>query len=49
MGVNHVVVKYYSRRLLWTVDIHTLFSTLFDAYGDDATVEFVAMSEEERS
>ena len=48
MGVNRVVVKYYSRRMLITVDIPTLLDALFDAYGDDVSVEFVAMSESER-
>jgi hypothetical protein len=45
---NHVLVKYYDRRMLLTVDISALLSTLFDAYGDDVIIEFMAMDETER-
>jgi hypothetical protein len=48
MNLNRVVVKYYSRRMLLTVDLGALLNTLFNTYGDDVTVEFMAMSELER-
>jgi hypothetical protein len=48
MKLNRVVVKYYSRRMLLTVDLGALLNTLFDTYGGDVTVEFMAMSELER-
>jgi hypothetical protein len=49
VGKNHVIVKYHNRRMPLTVDLSTLLITLFDAYGDDVTVEFVAMNEAERT
>jgi hypothetical protein len=48
MKINRVAVKYYSRRMLLTADLNALLKTLFDAYGDEVTFEFVAMSEMER-
>lgn len=48
MGHDQVVVKYHNRRMLLTVDIHTLLRTVFDAFGDEVTVAFVAMTEAER-
>jgi hypothetical protein len=48
MKLNCVVVKYYSRRMLLTVDLGALLNTLFNTYGDDVTVEFMAMSELEQ-
>lgn len=48
MKVNRVVVKYYSRRMLLTVDLSALLNTLFDAFGDEVSVEFMAMNELER-
>jgi len=48
MKVNRVVVKYFSRHMLQTVDLAALFNTLFDIYGDNVTIEFVAMTEMER-
>jgi hypothetical protein len=48
MNEGYAVVKYHNRCLLLTVDLHTLVNTLFDFYGDDLTIHFVAMSELER-
>jgi hypothetical protein len=47
--MGHVIVRYYSARMLLTVDLNTLTSALFDAYGEDVTIEFVAMSEAQRT
>jgi hypothetical protein len=46
--MDHVVVKYHNRRMLLTVDLETLFTTLFDAFGEDVSVRFVPMNESER-
>ena len=48
MRIERVVVKYYSCRMLLTADLNALLNTLFDVYGDDVTIEFVAMSELDR-
>ncbi len=47
MDKTRIVVKYHIKRMLLTVDLNNLFGTLFDAYGDDVTVGFVAMNERE--
>lgn len=49
MRKDRVVVKYYSGRMLLTVDLGALLNTLFDAYGDDVTIKFMAMDELERA
>ncbi|WP_422931746.1 hypothetical protein [Singulisphaera sp. PoT] len=41
-------MKFYSGRMLSTVDLHSLFKTLLQAYGGDMPIEFVAMNEAER-
>lgn len=46
--LSSVIVKYFNRRMLWTVDLSVLFSTLFDAFGDDLAVQFLPMNEDER-
>jgi hypothetical protein len=45
---KHIVIKYYSSRMLLTFDMNALFMALFDTYGEDVTVEFVSMNERER-
>src|SRR4051812_43768345 len=49
MGPNHVIMKYHNSRMLLTVDLNALLGVLFDVYGDSMSVEFAAMSEEERA
>lgn len=49
MSVDHLLVKYHSRRMLLTVDLQALFTTLFDAYGDGASIRLALMDEREKA
>jgi len=48
MNIIRILVKYYNRKMLMTVDISALLAVLFEAYHEDISVEFQAMSESER-
>lgn len=43
-----ILIKYHNRRMLLTIDLQSLFTTLFDAFGDEVEVRFLAMTESER-
>jgi hypothetical protein len=49
MTANRLVVKYHNRRMLLTVDINALFTSLFRVYDDEIRVEFVPMNETEQN
>lgn len=48
MAFDQIVVKYHNPRMLLTVDLESLFMTLFDAYGDGVKIEFSEMDEREK-
>lgn len=48
MEQNRIVIKYYDRRMLLTVDIHTLLNVVFDNYGDSVKIELVEMDDQEK-
>ena len=49
MSKSRVIVKYHNGRMLLTVDLNALFSTLFAALADDVAIEFMAMDDQEKN
>jgi hypothetical protein len=47
--LRRIVVKYFDRRMFLTLDLQTLFVTLFDVYGDGANIEIAEMDEREKA
>jgi len=46
--MNEIVVKYFSARMLDTLDLNQLFQCLFDKFGD-CQIRFVPMTQQEKS
>jgi len=49
MAPNRIVVKYFNERMLLTVDLQTLFTFLFEEYGDGVNIAFAEMDVLEKS
>ncbi|MCA8992937.1 MAG: hypothetical protein KDA88_13190 [Planctomycetaceae bacterium] len=48
MERSRIIIKYYNRRMLLTVDVNALLQTVFDACGDRVGIEFAEMDEVEK-
>ncbi|MCA9030656.1 MAG: hypothetical protein KDA69_15340 [Planctomycetaceae bacterium] len=48
MERNRIIIRYYNRRMLLTVDVNALLQTVFDACGDRVGIEFAEMDETEQ-
>jgi hypothetical protein len=48
MKISKIIVKYYSKKMLLTIDLSNLVEVLISVFGESIQLDLLVMNEEER-